>query len=455
MMNAHIGFGRVRARLARIVAAAALLAALVSISGCSSLLDVKNPNNVNETALDDPSAAGPMVNGVVAALTRGLTQAAGHHEAASDNIKWTGSLDGMNELNRGNVRDQYNEFIEDATRGMSTARWWANKTVQRLEAFRAAGQLTDQTLLARANLFDAITYIYIADMWNDFVIESDRMVAGAPVGPAKMVTLYDSAEAAVTRALPIAQAAGDAAMQGQLYAIRARARFDRAVWKKIHPSGTTPTDPLVKDDGAASDAQAAIAAFGSGDYRFKLEMPSSITYGNCHFAPCINSRQELAFNPAIATYDYKAKKLTVLLKDPIDGIADPVIALLVQEFVAGGNLAPFTITGTRDMLLILAENALANNDAPGFETYINRIRAFNALTPYSGQVPALELLKHERWVNLYLQARRLSDLYRFGMTSPFWVENSHAKACPGSLFPITLTERLANPLVTNPPACGE
>ncbi|HET9684224.1 MAG TPA: RagB/SusD family nutrient uptake outer membrane protein, partial [Gemmatimonadaceae bacterium] len=111
--------------------------------------------------------------------------------------------------------------------------------------------------------------------------------------------------------------------------------------------------------------------------------------------------------------------------------------------------------GSRDMLLILAENALANGDTAGFTTYINRLRAFNGLTPYSGQVDAKSLLIYERRVNLYLQGRRLTDMYRFGLKSPYWTTDSNAATCPGSYFPITITERQTNPNVTLQPACGQ
>lgn len=436
---------------------AAALALIGGVAGCQGLLDVSNPNNVNATALDNPRAAAAEVSGEVATLARGLEQVVGHIETASDNIQWTGSLDGMNDLNKGNVRNPYNEFIENSMFGMTPARFMANQTVQKLSGFQKNGTLKDPKLLALANLYDAITYIYIANNWDDFVIASDANGGGPNVGPAKMVTLYDSADAALGRALPVAQSVGDKTLQGQIYAWQARSAFDREVWKKLNPSGAVdPTKALVNSSAAAAAAQLALVALGSGDYKMQIQLLSTaLTFGNCSFAGCTNSRQEISFSPQVATYNYKTKTLVVALKDPIDNIPDPVVAMWVNEFVAGVNLSPINITGSRDMLLILAENALATGDMIGFTTNINKVRAFNNLTPYSGQIDARTLLIYERRVNFYLQARRLADLYRFGLKSSYWAPDSHAAVCPGSFFPITITERQTNPNVTLLPACGQ
>lgn len=439
---------------------AAALALIAGAAGCQGLLDVSNPNNVNSTALDNPSAAGAEVAGEVAALARGLEQVVGHIETASDDIQWTGSLDGMNDLNKGNVRNPYNEFTENSMFGMTPARFMANQTVQKLSGFQKDGTLKDPKQLALANLYDAITYVYIANNWDDFVIAGDATGSGGGgpnIGPGAMVTLYDSADAALARALPIAQSVGDKTLQGQIYAWQARSAFDRQVWKKLNPSGAVvPANALVASPAAAAAAQLALGALGSGDYKMQIQLLSTaLAFGNCSFAGCTNSRQEISFAPQVATYNYKTKVLTVALKDPIDNVPDPVVAMWVSEFVAGVSLSPINITGSRDMLLILAENALATNDMTSFTININKLRAFNNLTPYSGQVDARTLLIYERRVNLYLQARRLADLYRFGLKSPYWPVDSHAAACPGSFFPITITERQTNPNVTLLPACGQ
>ena len=447
---------RARAALGAGAVAAALLAA-----ACSSVLDVDNPNNVSADQLELPVSAPSQVNGTLAAITRGITQLLGHVTTASDEFSWSGSLDGMNQLNRGIVRDPFNEFLEDGARGLTPARYMAARTVKQLEAFRAAGTLADPLLLARANLYAAVVYDFIANSYDDFVIASDQRTSGAPVGAANMVALYDSVEAAVARALPLApaSAASNAELRGQLFAMQARARFDRAVWRKLNPSGRAPADPLVNDAGAAAAADSALRYFGRGnDARLRLAVQQNMGFGNCFLPTCTNSRREIRFNPALATYNYTTRVLTVALRDPIANQPDPALTALIGEFITGDLLTAHTITGTRDMLLIVAEVALANGNTQEFARNINDLRAFHQLPPWTGaagQPSARDMLVYSRRVNLYLQGRRLNDMYRFGVVDSEWAATSDAATCPGSLFPIPNSERLANDAAAASPAtCG-
>lgn len=444
-------------RWVRNTTVAVALLGTVLVNGCGSLLDVENPNNVNAEALKAPASATAQVNGVLAALTRGAVQLVGHAEIASDNITWSGSLDGVDRLNRGEVRDPYNEFLEDAFNNMTPARYMGARTITQLEEFKAAGTLADPTQLALANLYAATTYDFLANHFDNFVIASTPREVGDALGPDKMVTLYDSAETALTRALTSVPS-GNTLLRGQILAMRARAKFDRAVWRKLNPSGKTPAQPLVDDQTAADDAIAALPLIGS-DYRYMLEVQSGMGSGNCFFPSCVNSRREVIFHPDLATYNYTTKVLTVALKDPITGQADPVVATLLTEFVNGSTLAPLTVTGSRDMLLIAAEVALAKGNTGEFTNRINQLRALNALpawTGAAGQPTAVGMLVYERRVNTVMQGRRLNDMYRFGIVDPQWTSNSDAVVCPGSLFPITNGERLSNPKVASvQPACGQ
>jgi hypothetical protein len=111
------------------------------------------------------------------------------------------------------------------------------------------------------------------------------------------------------------------------------------------------------------------------------------------------------------------------------------------------------------MQLILAEAALAQGNNSEFQTRINAVRAIDALPLWDGTTPtAREMLIHERRVNLFLQLRRLHDLYRFGLKADRWLPTSIAarKAC---FFPITAIERQSNPLAPQPtnarsPSCA-
>ena len=145
----------------------------------------------------------------------------------------------------------------------------------------------------------------------------------------------------------------------------------------------------------------------------------------------------------------------------MSGQPDPVIAKAIDECcrVSATTLIPFTLTSWTEMQLILAETALAQGNNAEFQTRINVIRARDTLPAWDGSTPsAREMLIHERRVNLFLQSRRLHDLYRFGLKADRWLATSIAsrKAC---FFPISAIERQSNPLAPQPtsarsPSCA-
>ena len=97
------------------------------------------------------------------------------------------------------------------------------------------------------------------------------------------------------------------------------------------------------------------------------------------------------------------------------------------------------------MHLIIAEGKMAGGDAAGVIAELNKIRALDGLAAYTTQ-DAGDALKHERYANLFIQGRRLPDMYRWGLKSIIWddVEKSDA----GSFFPIPIRECRSNPNIS-------
>ncbi|MBA3560376.1 MAG: RagB/SusD family nutrient uptake outer membrane protein [Gemmatimonadaceae bacterium] len=461
-MNPYNGIKRsiLRTRRLRGAVTAVATTAVLSVAGCD-ILEVSNPNNVSEEALVNPAAAAPLVNGLVASTTRAIAAILTSYSTASDELIWVGSRDAYNQLDLGGVGDPSNEFVDASFFYVAEARYLANNAIDRLVAFgfeEADAGDDDKLLLARAYLYSAVIYTTIADQFDDFAF-SNKTIPGENIGPANMVQLYDSAIAYLTRAEPLAAATGDTDLEGTILAMRARARHARAVWELLNPSGTTPSNPLVNDAGANADAQAALALL-SGDFEFTLKLAPPLSDGAVAIGFNVNSRLEVTFSDRLVNLDGTGKKPTatnpVKLRDPITNAPDPVLLAFIQEFVAARDFPELTVVSQREMYLILAEAALAQGNTAGFTTQINLLRALDALTPYSGQVAARTLLIHERDVNLYLQGRRLNDLYRFGIKDPRWNPSDDASTCPGIFFAITVTERQSNPLADeSPTGCNQ
>lgn len=471
--------GTTGAAAARTVARISVLTAgLVVLAGCN-VLSVDNPNNVVESSLGSPTSATALATGVAASVTRALTAIYAPYGATTDEFAWVGSREGYKINDDGNAADQTNEFVDAAFPYVSEARFMADDAIARLEEWDAAKSLVNRADLARAYLYGAIVYITIPDMFDDFVVSSTKTATGAPVGEAQMSTLYDKAIGYLDKGLTIASAINNAALRTQITGMRARAKFAKAAWGKVNPVGQVNTaNPLVGDAGADNDAAAALTLM-SGDFRYVMTPAVGGNNGFPVVGNDLNNRLELRAGdysrdlalcrdatcdryvvPSAAGNTLNATT-PVKYQDPVTNIVDPVLDAAVRLCCikgaqnTNGDYVPLTQVSAREMYLIRAEVALANNNVAGFTTYINQLRALNStLTPYNGTTPTPRaLLQHERFVNLYNQGRRLTDMYRFGLTSQRWASNGDAVKKPGCFFPIPAIERLSNEKVSVQPLC--
>jgi hypothetical protein len=287
----------------------------------------------------------------------------------------------------------------------------------------------------------------IGDMFDEFVNGSDRTQAAPPLGPANMAQVYDTAIAYATRGLAVATAMEDDAGMLALTAMRARARHARGVWVKLNPFGpATLAAPLVNDAAAVADANAALA-LDPTDWQFAFDYDAGWFGSGIGFE--VNQRLESRMGDVyvVPTTDNK-RVASIRLVDPITNAADPVLSRIIGAFTTGVQYGPLTFLSAREMHLIVAEAALAAGNTAAFTTSINAIRSWDALTPYDPGNPAhpsaSAMLQHTRRVNLFLQGRRLADHYRFGTPADKWPASAEARTAPGTVFPITNIEILAN-----------
>lgn len=405
-----------------------------TLIGCD--LDVDNPNSLLEGDLQDPSAAAALANGAWNASLRGVTYMMMPHAVATDESVWIGSRDAWYQIDKGGMTNVYNEFVDQAWPYISEARWMSDKAVEILEGLGA--DLPNNQDLVLAYLSGAMVRVYIADMFEDFVY-SDKTEAGTPVGAANMSTLYDEALVLLGKASSIAT--GDNAVK--VLSLVARTRHAKAVWGKVNPVNTA--SPYVS--AGASEAAAA-AAMMTADWKWRMNFSSS-TVSN-YMAGQINDRQEMdLFQNALVETATPGAGGDPQPNDPVTGLPDSRMTATATEFRAGGggtSWTPVTITSLREMHLIIAESKKAGGDDAGCLAELNALRTFDSLDPYPSGTDAGTALQHERRANLFLQSRRLSDMYRFNLTSTVWdaVEKSPA----GSFFPITISEIRSNPNIS-------
>lgn len=441
-------------------AARGVMAALVAASlGACNLFetDINNPNAVVEDALADPAAAGPLVNGLGASVQRSLNQIAGTVGAVSDELAWAGSREFWKLLDDGDISDPVNEYTDGQYPFLSEARWMSDYVVKQLEALDKDGKLRNRVDLARAYTFAGLAYVLIGENYEDFVIGSDRQTESAPVGANVANVTLDSAIKFLDRAVTLSTTLNNADWRRNALGLRARAKFSKAVMAKFRPARTRPADPLVNDAGASADAAAAIGAMTAG-YRWRLRSDANNAGGYHNTGFEINQRLEIrAGDEYVNTNTARTTPLPgaagVKLVDPVSGTTDPQMLRVIDECCrqSSGQFLPYTVTSEIEMQLILAEAALAANNIPEFTTRINNVRAANGVPNWSSTstVTARNVLLHARRVNLFLQARRLADHYRFGVNADRWlpVQVAARRTC---FFPISYNERLQNPKAPQP-----
>lgn len=422
----------------------ALAVALLALPACDGLLNVTNPNQLVEEDLDDPAVAPSLVNGTAAVTARAWSRLVFMSGAASDELQFVGSREAVQRLDQGYLQNPNNEITDAAFPYVAEARWYADEAVSLLEDFDEEGRLAPhRSELAWAYFYGGLVYQLVADHYDDFVL-SDRQDEAPPVGRDDMVGLYDEAVERLDRSLEVARQEGDGDAELAALAARARARHARGVWEALEaeaPGGGSV--PLVADETAAADARAFFAAGGSVDWAFTFEY-SQGTLSN-YAASWVNNRREMRIGDEYAVPSESGNRIEgIHLEDPIDGVVSPPLEKAAETFTGADEFAPLTVLSGRELLLILAEDALAREDGEGFAQELDRLRSADGLSPYDGADDAVALLEHSRRTNLFLQGRRLADHYRFRSGAPEWVPGSDATEEPGTFFPIAAVEVRAN-----------
>lgn len=438
-------------------AATAVLGAMALTSCTVFSTEVKNPNAVTEDAISSASAAATsLVTGLYGAVNAAGNQITGTSGAASDELTWVGSREYWNLLDVGDLGDPLNEYTDGQFPYVAQARWMTNYVLPKLEEYDRAGSLRNRADLAQAYFLGATIYTLIGENYEDFVISSDRVNNGAPIGEANMRVMFDSAIVYTGKGITVATALNNQPLRARLLAMQARAKWSKAVWGTLRAPRGFPANPYINDAGANADAAAAIAAFGSNTARYRFETIAQNAGGWFSTGSEMNSRLEIrAGNRYIVPNAAGTRPVDgaagIAMRDPITGEVDPVTLANINECCRLSSTVNvgWTAASAKEMQLILAEAALATNNTTEFASRINAVRAADGLPAWTsgGAVSARDILVHERNVSLFLQARRLTDHYRFQIRADRWVATRGTRPC---FFPISYNERQQNPLAPQP-----
>lgn len=398
--------------------------------GSCNLLEVENPNSLTVDDVSLPSSAEGLKNGQLNALMSGTAWTYAATSTISDEIYWTGSYESYKTFSEGRVDFDANEILVEGYPEIAQARYMSDFAIEQLEEFDANSELADRSILAKSYIYSAFIRITIADSYDDFVFSNGTETSPA-IGEDNMDDLYDQAISLLNDAVTLSQTLNDNTLEAQALGLRARAKHAKGVWGKLNPKGTIPANPLVSGTGALDDAEDALALMPA-DYKALIDYqgPNITNY----LAGQVNSRGELT------------------LADPFDDIVtgdpDPRAVDIIDDFYDTDtyteNYSPFTWLSAREMRLIIAEE-LVDADPIRARDEINDLRDLDGLPPMPLGGDFEVFIEHERRANLFLQGRRLNDMYRFGSQSPDWLSGEDAVQTPGVLLPIPTNEQLANP----------
>ena len=403
-MQSEPTFGGTARRRRTLGTAAAVLGAM-ALSSCTLFsTEVKNPNAVTEDAIStQAAAAGSLVTGLYGAVNAAGNQLTGTSGAAADELTWVGSREYWNLLDVGDLGDPLNEYTDGQYPFVSQARWMANYVLPKLEGYDKAGSLRSRADLAQAYFLAATIYTMIGENYENFVISSDRVDNGAPVGEANMRVMFDSAIVYTGKGIAVATALNNQPLRARLLGMQARAKWSKAVWGTLRAPRGFPAQPLINDAGANADAAAALAAFGANSGRYRFDVIAQNAGGWFSTGSEMNSRLEIrAGNRYIVPTAAGTRPVDgaagIAMRDPVTGLVDPVTLKNIDECCRLSSTVNvgWTATSAKEMLLILAEAALATDNTAEFTTRINQIRAVDGLPDWTGTPSAREILIHTR-----------------------------------------------------------
>ncbi len=446
-MNTHLSLHTEKSIIRDVTRACGV--ALLAVAAASCDTEVTNPGPVKDEFLKQSTAANALVNGSGRALASGINWISYTGAAVTREIHPAGSTGSFGITNRWQAGElnaddaDLNTHWEQASR----ARWIAEEAVRRITE---AGPPTPpsvqtpaqyNTLLMQAHVYAGYANRVLGENMCEAVID------GGPLEPNSV--FFTRAEAAFTAALAV--------------------------------TGGTPATVAILTNAATAGRAAARVFLGNwgGAVTDAMAVPIGFTYNLPYYSLGEDAqRNRIAY--ASANTPYRAHtQWSTWYRDYIAATPDSRIPINVASTLKGDaaidccglvaflpqlkhatSASPIRLASGREMLLIRAEDRLrqATPDVVGAMALINQVRtnAGTATVTATTATEAWGLLKRERGIELWLEARRLGDFRRWaaastpGALDP--LESVSASPTTGShltrqdlCFPVSRSERETNP----------
>jgi hypothetical protein len=425
--------------------------ALLAVTAASCDTEVTNPGPVEEIFLDeDRNAAAAMVNGSGRAVASGINWLSYTGAAVTREIHpagSTGSFGITNRWQRGELAPDDGD-LDTHWEQAQRARWVAEETIRKLRQVQPPPPGSLQTPAQYSTL------LMQAYIW---------------AGYANRVLGENMCEAVID---------GGGILPNSEYFTRAESLFTAA----LAITGVTPAATLTNLVNAATAGRAAARVY-LGNWTGAVTDASAIPIAYVFNMPYFNLGDDATRNRiAYASFNtpYRAHtQWSTWYRDYVTATPDPRVPINLTSTLLGdaaidccgrvpflpqlkhaNSASPVRLASGREMLLIRAEDRLrqATPDVVGAMAFINQVRtnAGTATVTATTSTEAWRLLKRDRGIELWLEARRLGDMRRWaaastpGALDP--LEQVSASPTTGShlsvqnlCFPVSRGERATNP----------
>lgn len=419
-----------RRRIARgAIAAASMMAPVLSLTACESLLEADAPSRILEETLQQPANAQVIVAGAVADVECAFSQYVAVMGTVADEFSDSQANAAIWDIDRRTNFPSTSLYSTGLCGGfggvytpVSIARFTTDNALKLLESWSDADVPGRTALIARAAAYSGYAHILLGEGFCSAAVD-----LGPELTPAQVFAL---AEQKFTRAIEAATAAANDSLRNLARVGRARARLN--LGKRTEAAA----DAALVPNGFVFNARHSAASGRSENRVFRANNTNGTvtvdsTYRNVRFLGVPDPR--------------------VPVSDAGRGGSLPSVRLWVQNKYTS-LAAPIPLATWREALLIRAEVA-GGQEAVGI---INQLHARVGLPPFvSASEPEIQAqVIEERRRELFLESHRLYDTIRFAVPlkpaagSPF--PNGGGTYGDNKCLPLPDVERLNNPNISTP-----
>lgn len=385
-----------------------IAAGVALLSGCG--LEVSNPGAILDEDIDDPDLMPTLVSGVSAELNDAIDEHSFTGARLTDEMAGTGSYFDTGRFRRG-VTDGDDDQIEELYEQTHEAAWSAQKAWERMQDVLggdAAGALS-----ARVFMLEGFAHRVLGENFCEVTYDVSPLQARS-VAFERAITAF---ETAVTHAGDDPDAAD---FKTASYAGLAQALVGLGDWSSaVAEAAKVPTDfewlahyHLQANQNQVFDEthdRAEIGVYGTLAATFDPQDPRA-PFTKCgEFNDPDDPDQGVTATDAGCTAHQGADGLTAHWRQ--------------EKYDEDGS--DIALAKGTEMRMLEAEAALRDDDLGTFTAKINEVRSFYGLDPIAqpATAGALEypnamddawsILDSERWLTLWIEGRRLWDLYRW------------------------------------------